>query len=414
MFRYLICIFTFCLLNFSCSHLEKNKDAAVINPIAPDPNWISPDVSSLIQRKVSAETPSIEAEFKNLKTADELDSLITKIDKNYAAVPDSEKLLALEISLLKPFRGYNTILNQISIGVVGTDFLTLISGIDTSPWKKNSVIDSYLNDNTVLRFKSRDDLQLHLLQEFVPRLHNSFTIIQALALSSTKSLKSELCSFSCDSKKMIAPIIALRNLALINAKVGFQFSYKYTALFDIRKSDSKEKPNVENTSSFETTFLIATKHSNFELYSAIKNTPVLSIVPNYSKWLQYTKKWYDAYTTLMSAETNNTSLAQAFKPNHQFVHQNRPILVNLAAFFDRPNPDLKNFLAHSFDEKTKAPIGWDLDSYKAIFPNLNSQEDVLFHINALISYFPGGLPFPLSLVFNVTAPTPVKTKTKKK
>lgn len=398
MFRFLIYILALCLLNISCSHFEK-KVVAIDDPISPKPEWAPPELSTIAYRGISAEAFSVEASLRAIKTADELDALIGQIKENYNAVPDTEKLLALELMLLKPFRGYNTTFNQISIGMQGTDFLSLISGLETKYWKQNNVINSYLNDKKVRRVTSRENLQVHLVKEFVPLLHFAFRGINQLT---SASYKTGFCLFSCDSKKAVAPLVALKTLALTISKLGFQFAYKYDDIFTLRQSSAKAPKAAGDDASNADPNLISSKYTEFELRSKMKEFLYLLTVSIKSKeWLQYTYQWYKTYISLViRLDSTKAPLQQAFMGNHQIIFQKKPVLINLAAFFDSPNPDLKNFLAHVFDDRTKTPTAWDLDSYKAIFPNLRSNDEVPFHINALIDYFPGGLPFPLKIVFN--------------
>ncbi len=416
MFRFLIYIVSFCLLTISCTHLEK-KEVAAVDPAGP-PSLIAPldfeslETLSVGHREISAEATSLEKEFENLKTTDELEALIARIDSKYASIPDADKLLALEIALLRPFRSYNTMLNQTTIGMSGTDFLTLISDIDTSVWKKNSLINAYLNESLAKSNRKviqPADVQVHINSYVTTRVQNAFSMVSRLK---SKTYKSIFCSFSCNSSKTVSPPEALKTLALFNAKLSFQAMYKFNDLFSIRKSSNASK-QTEDALKTEPN-LITFKNSDFEIRSKTKDFfGLFGISINSDFWKKQAYDSYKSYIALtIFLDPNKASLSQAFLGNHQIVFQSKVIQINLAAFFDHPNPDLKNFMATKFDEKKRTPLEWDVDSYKAIFPNLRSNDEVPFHIAALASYFPGGLPFPLQIVFNPTTAT-TTTKAKK-
>lgn len=414
MFRFLIYIFTFCLLIISCTHLEK-KEMAAVDPVETQAEFTQLDFSLLennpaSHREISAETTSLEKEFENLKTTDELEALIVRIDSKYGAIPDADKLLALEISFLRPFRSYNTMLNQTTIGMPGTDFLTLVSDIDTSVWKRNRLVNAYLNDS--LEKSKRKviqpvDVQEHINSYVTTRVQRTFSLISQLKSNSYKSI---FCSFSCKSNKTVSPPEALKSLALFSAKLGFQAAYKYSDLFLVRKSSNASKQNDDALKTEPN--LVTFKNSDFEIRSKIKDIyGLFGISINSRIWL---KRAYDSYKTytglVIYLDPSKAKISQAFLGNHQIVFQSKVVLINLAALFDNPNPDLKNFMATKFDDKKRTPLEWDVDSYKAIFPNLRSNDEVPFHIAALASYFPGGLPFPLSIVFNPKTTTTPKAK----
>ncbi len=406
MYRFLIYIFTFSLLNLSCTHFEKNATVAA-ELQEPTIDFAPPEITSIAHRGISAESNSLEIEFRNVKTPDELEALITRIDTNYAAIPDTEKFMALEISLLKPFRGYNVTLNQISIGMAGTDLLKMTTGLDTTNWKKNPVVNSYLADKKVRRITKRDDVQEHLGKEFVPRMNKVFRLVAQLT---SKTYKTEFCQFSCGKDKTVSVMQALESMALTNAKLSFQFAYKYNGIFNIRKSSKAVKPNKTTESTDTDPNILTIPHTEIELKSQTRDvSSAFGISTQSGVWLKYAYDWYKMYISLAIKNDPNKApkLAQAFFGNQQHVYQGNPILINIAALFDKPNPDLKNFMASKFDEKSKKPTEWDIDSYKAIFPNIRSNDEVPTYVNALAEYFPGGLPFPLQVVFK---PTAVKAK----
>lgn len=410
MFRFLIYIFTFCLLNFSCTHFEK-KDTASLDPLLHSDRLPTEVTSFEFQtspnRDISAETTSLEKEFENLTTTDDLEALIIKIDKDYKLLSDADRLLAIEISLLRPFRSYNAMLNQNSIGMPGTDFLTLVSDIDTSAWKKNSIVNAYLNEpleKSKRKIILPTDVQNHYLVQVLPRVRNAYLQVSFLKAASYKSV---FCTFSCKTNKSTIPQEALRAIALFNAKLGFQAAYKYSDLFSIRKSSNAAKQSDEALKLQPN--LVTFKNTDFEIKSKTKDIySLFGISINSSKWLKFSYDSYTSYTARTAyLEPAKADMKKAFMGTQQFVHQGKIVFINMAALFDKPNPDLKNFLPTKFEEKSKKATEWDIDSYKAIFPNLRSNEEVPFHIGALAENFPGGLPFPLSIVFN---PATIKTK----
>tara|TARA_B110001454_G_scaffold219198_1_gene251464 strand:+ start:33747 stop:34997 length:1251 start_codon:yes stop_codon:yes gene_type:complete len=415
MFRFLIYILTSCLLIISCTHSQKKESVVAIESTdssGPKDDWFPPAELALFDsvptadRNISAEANSLEKDFAKVKTPDELEVLIANIEKNYKAVAEVERVLAAELLLLKPFRAYNTMLNQNSIGMLGTDFLTLATGMDTSAWKKNSVINSYLNDSVEKSKRktiSPNDVQYHLEKEFISRVNLASQIVYDLKQGTYKTE----CTFSCSSNKTVTPLVALKNLSLISAKLGYQAAYKYSDLFGIRKTaDSK---TVIEGSSKAGPNIVTFNNSDFEIRSAMKDYfSLLSIGRESKKWLKYSYEWYKMYIAVsIRLDSTQTKLSNAFLGNHQIAFKGKVVLVNLAALFDNPNPDLKNFMPTKFDDK-KRPLEWDVDSYKAIFPNLRSNEEVAFHVSALADYFPGGLPFPLNIALNTA--TMIKAK----
>ncbi|MBL7557751.1 MAG: hypothetical protein JNM24_18120 [Bdellovibrionaceae bacterium] len=407
MYRFLIYIFTFSLLNLSCTHFEKNTVVA-IDPLAPTIDFTPPELALITHRGISAEASSLDAEFRKLKTADELEALITKIDTNYAAIADTEKFMALELSLLKPFRGYNVTLNQISIGMSGTDLLKMVIGLDATNWKKNPAVNSYLSDKKVRRLTKRDDVQEHLSKELVPRMNKVFRLVAQLT---SKTYKTEFCQFSCAKDKTVPVLQALETMALVNAKLSFQLAYKYTGIFNIRKSSKSIKAMTANTESIDTDpNILATTYTEMELRNQTRDvSSAFGISTQSTIWLKYAYDWYKMYVSIAIKNDPNKAniLAKAFLGDQPHVYQGQPIIINIASLFDKPNPDLKNFLASKFNDRSKKPTEWDIDSYKAIFPYIRSNDEVPIYVNALAEYFPGGLPFPLQVVFK---PTAIKAK----
>lgn len=399
MIRFLIYIFTLCLFTISCSHSYK-KPMATLDPLAPPPDLAPPEVPHFTQRGISAEPVSLEGAYSKLKTADELDALIASLDKNYSSYADNEKLLAIELTLLRSLRGLNGTLNQMSIGMTGATLLKMVSGFDITNIRKGSVLESYLTDKKVRRFTARGDAPNHFAVQFGRDTHIAFIRLSALT---SKVYKSDLCLLPCDGNRMVSRLKALETLALINAKINFQSVYKYTDIFDVRKS-LKTNPGAEQLDTDPS--ILNAPHTEADLKEKTREVLTLylfRIGPYASDWLKRSFDWYKIYIAyLIANDSKKANLKQVFMKEFQVSYQNKPITIYLPALFDKPNDDLRNFLPTKFDEKSKKPLEWDLDSYRPIFPSVRSHDEIPIHINALSENFPGGLPFPLQFIFKST------------
>ncbi|MEQ1875763.1 MAG: hypothetical protein ABL958_03895 [Bdellovibrionia bacterium] len=422
-----IWLISFFLFLSACTTTIANREYGDA-PISDAEDFLAPQPRMPTADEVIPEEPPTSALAGKITAStkpEEIQKWVQTAEKGYEKLPNTDKLVFLELQIMKAFRGFRAKADALSRQhqFPIDSFFSRLIGIDVKKWSKTPALESWVSmpapdDKSV--FRNEGDIMAFVgkaLQSIVPP-SAKFRKVEARVFPSLT------CMFGCDSKQLTTRYQALEKITTTISQLAFTCAYSLENLFvvlrRIQEPFFEGKPLNPEGKPLNAVQIKALRERNVRSLFALTTTgpQFLKISYDFAKYssgfarasLGERRDVKDLQTPefpALSAELSQL-LDQANVIGGSFrlrLRDDAYTEINVPQFYLSPAPDLKAFMAtqderDAIDGKKEKWIG----HFSRYLPQVRNANEVQQTTRVLRKDWPGGIPFPLSMFLNFDPP----------